>query len=222
MTVAVPRSRRVLEHEHVDEICTPGGTPIPEKPARRLTWQAQALSVSPLAVLEDVRKTSWAIHRPGKLAQDYLTFVMAMRRTDPLRPQLQSVTHRCGDRDHLAAWMRALRVYQYRLDPRDGGPVGVETAKNVLEVMLRRDLAMAEEVLETTLIIAPQSGILRMLEVWVLALQGRMPRGDAKFALEAIPLRGRTNHRLRNFLVRDGPSPGMNWPALAKSTLRRL
>ncbi|MCP4810382.1 MAG: hypothetical protein GY913_22680 [Proteobacteria bacterium] len=222
MTVAVPRSRRVLEHEHVDDDCTPGGSPRGRKRAKWLNWRSMALTVSPLAVLDHVRDDAWALHKPGDLGRDYLTFVMAMPRHDPMRAQLQTVTDRCGDREHLAAWLRALRAHHYKKKPRDGGPIGPQTAKMVLELMLADDLVMAEEILTTTLRVAPQSGVLRMLEIWILAITRRLSPADAKFALEAIPLRGRTNHRLRNFLVRDGPSPGMNWRALATSALRRM
>lgn len=226
MTVAVPRSRRVLESESIEDDCTPGGTRLGRGRTKWLDWRRQCLSVSPLAALEPVRENAWAIHRPADLARDYLTCVMSMPSHEQVRDELKSVTHLCGDRGHLTAWLKALRIHQYREAPRDGGVVAVETGRTVLEAIREDKLAVAREVVETTLIVAPHSGLLRLLEVWLLALDAGLNRGlsrsDAQFVLESIPLKARTHHRLRGFLLREGPAPGMNSRALAKSALRRL
>ncbi|HJN74200.1 MAG TPA: hypothetical protein QGF58_09735 [Myxococcota bacterium] len=76
MTVAIPRSRRVLEQTDLPS------HEVKISIARREKgedWRELVRTVSPLAVLAGVRDDVWGIHRPAALSKEFLTTVLQLR-----------------------------------------------------------------------------------------------------------------------------------------------
>lgn len=219
MTVAIPRSRRVLKQ---------GTLPSHEvkisvvRNQRSEDWRRLAQRVSPLAVLPAVRDDVWAIHRASTLSKDFLTAVLQLRHNEPARARLMAVTGKCGNRDVLAGWLRCYRIHDRRNQPRDGGAFAVDTARSVLTAINRDDLAMADQLLIGVLSAAPHSAFLRVLEVWLAAERGELDAEDAKFALVALPTNDPKANKLVRVLLSQGPIVGTRRGRLAARILRKM
>ncbi|HJN73724.1 MAG TPA: hypothetical protein QGF58_07315 [Myxococcota bacterium] len=151
-------------------------------------------TVSPLALIAEVRERPWDLWRPGYLVHQWGSRVRVLQLEDSEARardvDLQRWSWQRSDRNVLADWLRALRD----LTPARRTPdyAVAKAAREAAQTALaRHDTAMAVDMIRGGLAAEGRDELLRVLEIRALYAHEELSRLEADFALKALPLVGR-------------------------------
>jgi len=154
-------------------------------------------TVSPLALIDEVRERPWNLWRPGYLVHQWGSRMRLIWLEDPSARLYGRQLHRWSwqrsDRAMLADWLRALRDLSPVEQPEDTAMADA-AAEGAAMALALGDTGMALDLVRGGLATHTGDERLRVLEIQALYEHGELTPLESQFALASLPL---TDERAR-------------------------
>ena len=148
-------------------------------------------SISPLALVTEVRARPWDLWRPSYLVHQWGSRMRILWLEDPVALDYAKQLHRWSwqrsDQAVLAGWLRSLRECTPTRGPADHRIADAATEVAAMALSLA-DTPMAIEVIRGGLVRHAGDERLRVMEIEALWAHGELSSLERDFALAALPL----------------------------------